>query len=168
MAIRGWQKGLLKASQWAMKFAREGFQVPIPQSLLDRLVRRVADDSVRDLKLQAQDGDRLQLSGLKKKGVWVSFSATFDLAAPEADDPPQSLVLRLQEAEPFFARSAVLTALGGLDGVRVDGERVLVDLGEHIRQHQWGGKVPAGIRERLRITEAHSDQGRIQLRVGLA
>jgi hypothetical protein len=168
LAIRGWQKGLFKASQWALKLAREGFQVAIPQSLLDRLVRRVDDPSVRDLKLQAQPGDRLQLSGLKKKGVWVSFSATFDLAAPEPDDPPQSLALRLQEAEPFFARGAVLTALGNLDGVQVDGERVFVDLGEYIRQHQWGGKIPAAVRDRLRITEAHSDDGRIQLRVGLA
>jgi hypothetical protein len=168
LAIRGWQKGLFKASQWAFKLAREGFQVPIPQSLLDRLVRRVDDPSVRDLRLEAQPDDRVQLSGLKKKGVWVSFSATFGLAAPGPDDPPQSLALHLQAAEPFFARSAVLAALGNLDGVRVDGERVLVDLGEYIRQHQWGGKIPAAVRERLRITEAHSDDGRIQLRVGLA
>ena len=168
MAIRGWHKGVLKASQWAAKFAREGFQIPIPQSVLDRLMRKVEDPSVRDLQLIARDHDRIVLSGLKKKGVWVSFSATFALAAPGEDEPAQSLALDLEGAEPFFARGAVLSALSQIDGVEVDGERVLVHLAEFIKQNEWGKKVPDGVRNRLRITEAHSTDGRIQLRVGLA
>ena len=136
MAIRSWQKGVLKASRWAVKFAREGFQLPIPQSLLDRLVSKVDDPSVRDLQLQARDGDRIVLSGLKKKGVWVSFSATFTLSAPAAEEPPQSLALILEQAEPFFARGAVLAALANVDGVGVAQERVLVDLGEPIARHE--------------------------------
>jgi len=168
LAIRGWQKGVLKASQWAAKFAREGFQVPIPQSLLDRLVAKVDDPSVRDLRLEAHEGDRIVLSGLKKKGLWVSFSATFALSAPDPEEPPQSLALTLEQAEPFFARNAVLSALAHIDGVGVSGERVLVDLGDFIARHDWGSKVPAGVRNRLRVTGAHSDGGRINLRVGLA
>jgi hypothetical protein len=168
LAIRSWQKGVLKASQWALKIAREGFQVPISQSLLDRLVAKVDDPSVRDLKLHAREDNRLVLSGLKRKGIWVSFSATFVLAAPADDEPPQSLALTLEEAEPFFARGAVLAALGDIDGVAVSGERVLVDLGEFIANNDWGSKIPEKLRARLRIREATSEDGRIQLRVGLA
>ncbi|HKJ72110.1 MAG TPA: hypothetical protein VKA55_10195 [Gammaproteobacteria bacterium] len=168
MAIRSWQKGVLKASRWAARFAQEGFRIPIPQSVLDRLVRRVDDPSVRDLQLQAREGDRVVLSGLKKKGLWVSFSATFALAAPGEDEPPQSLALSLEQAEPFFARSAVLAALAGIDGVTVADERVLVDLGDLIAQNEWASKIPESVRGRVRITQAHSEEGRIQLRVGLA
>lgn len=168
LAIRGWRKGVLKASQWAVKLAREGFQVPIPQSVLDRLIRKVDDATVRDLQLRAEEQDRVVLTGLKKKGIWVGFSVTFVLDAPGEEEPPQSLALGLEEAEPFFARGAVLAALDHLEGVHVSGERVLVDLGALISRNEWGSKVPEAIRGRLRITEAHSSRGRIQLRVGLA
>ncbi|MFB6261548.1 MAG: hypothetical protein ABEJ96_10255 [Thiohalorhabdaceae bacterium] len=167
MAIRGWQKGVFKVSQWAIKLAREGLRIPVPQSVLNRLVRNVDDPSVRDLRLEAQEADRVVLSGLKKKGVWVGFSATFTLAAPGEEEPPQSLALTLETAEPFFARGALLAALADIDGVQVEGDRALVDLREVIRQHDWGSKIPEGVRNRLRIMEAHSSEGRIQLRVGL-
>lgn len=168
MAIRGWQKGVFKLSQWAVKLAREGLQIPIPQSVLNRLVRKVDDASVRDLRLEAREADRVVLSGLKKKGVWVDFSATFALEAPAEEEPAQSLVLKLESAEPFFARGALLAALADVDGIKVTGDRALVDLGEIIKHNEWGSKIPEAVRGRLRIMEAHSSEGRIQLRVGLA
>ncbi len=163
-----WQKGLLKASQWAIQGAREGLRIPIPQSLLDKLAARVDDPSVRDLHLAVKSGDRLEVSGLKKKGVWVQFSAVFALGPPTPDDPPQSLALTLERAEPFFARGAVLSALRDLDGVAVAGERVLVDLGDLIERNEWGSRIPRALRSRLRITDAGTREGRISLRVRLA
>ncbi|MEF8793980.1 hypothetical protein [Thiohalorhabdus sp.] len=168
MAIRGWQKGVFKLSQWAVKLAREGFNIPVPQSVLIRIVRKVDDPSVRDLRLEARDEDRLVLSGLKKKGMWVDFSATFTLEPPGEDEPPQSLALNLETTEPFFARGPLLGALAGVDGIKVKGDRALVDLGEIIQQNQWGRKIPEAVRGRLRIMEAHSSEGRVQLRLGLA
>ena len=167
MRRRIWQKGLVKASQWAVQAAREGFQIPIPQGLLNKLVERVDDPSVRGLALAIRDGDRLELSGLKKKGVWVQFSAAFLLEAPGDGDPPQSLVLILEEAEPFFAKGALLTALGDLDGVSAAGDRVLVDVNDLIDRNEWGRKVPQALRSRLRITDIGTQEGRINLRVGL-
>ena len=161
------QKGLLKASQWAIKAAREGFQVPIPQSMLDNLMRRVDDASVRDLQLKATPDDRLQLSGLKKKGVWVEFQATFRMAPPDPNEPGQSLALNLEKADPFFARGAILSALAGVDGVSVQEERVLVDLGNLIEQNDWGRRVPKALRDRLRIADISTQEGRINLRVAV-
>ena len=127
------QKGLMKASQWAVKAAKDGIQVPISQSMLDNLVAKADDPSIRDLALRPSEGNRLQLSGLKKKGVWVEFTADFRLAAPTAEDPHRSLVLGLERAEPFFARNAVLGALADMDGVSVDGDAV---------DSLWGSELP--------------------------
>jgi len=162
------QKGLMKASQWAIKAAREGFQIPVSQSVLDSLVERVDDPSVRDLSLKAQGDNRVALSGLKKKGIWVEFSALFRLSPPGDGDPGRSLVLALEKAEPFFARNAVLGALDGIDGVTVSGERVLVDLDDMLDRNEWVRKIPRTLRSRLRIADIETEEGRINLRVGLA
>ena len=161
--------GAVKAGQWAQRAAREGFTVPVPQSILDRLAARVDDTSIRDLSLTPQPGNRLRLSGLKKKGVWVEFAAEFRIAHPDTDDPPQSLVLALEKAEPFFARKPLLDALEAIQGVHVRGERILVDLGGVIAASDWGGRIPAAVRNRLRIREvATTEDGRLRLRVALA
>jgi hypothetical protein len=158
----------MKASQWAIKAAKEGFQIPISQSVLDSLVGRVDDPSVRDLSLRAQTDNRVALSGLKKKGVWVEFSALFQLRPPGADDPGRSLVLDLEKAEPFFARNAVLTALDDIDGVAVTEERVLVDLDDMLDRNEWVRKIPKALRSRLRIADVGTEEGRINLRIALS
>ncbi|KPV40288.1 hypothetical protein AN478_09335 [Thiohalorhabdus denitrificans] len=168
MQRRFLQKGLLMASKWAVKAAREGFQVPIPQSVLDNLLRRMDDPSVRDLHLKPAADNRVELSGMKKVGVWVEFRAVFRLDPPAAEEPGQSLALALEKADPFFARNALLGALEEVDGVHVHEERVLVDLGNLIEQHQWGRKVPRGLRDRLRIADVSTQEGRINLRVGVS
>ena len=161
------QKGLAKASQWAVKAAKEGFHVPISQSVLDNLVARVDDPSVRDLSLRAHPENQVALSGLKKKGIWVEFAADLRIAAPAESDPQRSLVLTLEQAEPFFARSALLSALDGVDGVSVVEERILVDLDDMLERNDWVRKIPKALRARLRITDVTTEEGRIHLRVAV-
>lgn len=169
MASRIWRKGLVKASQWGWKLAREGFQVPVPHSLLDGLARKMAaDPNVRDLCLQVTSDQRLILSGLKKKGLWVSFRVTFVLDAPAADDPKRSLPLTIAEAEPFFARGLARSSMAEIEGVSVAGERIRIDLDGVIDRHEWARKVPQTLRDRLRITGAHTEGGRLYLHLSLA
>ncbi len=169
MASRIWRKGLVKASQWGWKLAQEGFQVPVPQSLLDGLARKMAaDPSVRDLRLQVAPDQRLALSGLKKKGLWVTFRVTFVLEAPAADDPKRSLPLTIAEAEPFFARGLARSAMAEIDGVSVAGERIQIDLDGAIDRHEWARKIPQTLRDRLRITGAHTEGERLYLHLSLA
>ncbi|MFA9461136.1 hypothetical protein [Thiohalorhabdus methylotrophus] len=135
--------------------------------MLDNLMRRVDDPSVRDLQLKATPDNRLELSGKKKKGVWVGFQATFQMAPPHAQEHGQSLALTLEKADPFFARNALLDTLADVDGVQVQEERVLVDLGSLIEQNDWGRRVPKALRDRLRIADVSTQDGRINLRVGI-
>jgi hypothetical protein len=165
--MRLWQQGLLYASRWAVKAAREGVTVPIPRRILARLVERMEEPSLADLRLEVGDGGYLEVSGRKKAGIWVDFRARFRVAAPTDRDPPRALILHPEEVQPFLAKGPMLAALGQLDGARRDGDRVRIDLDHLLQNHEWGKKVPAALRERLRISGVGAAEGqlRLQLRV---
>ncbi|SFD30854.1 hypothetical protein SAMN05660831_01373 [Thiohalospira halophila DSM 15071] len=166
--MRLWQQGLLHASRWAVKAAREGITVPIPRRILARLAERADDPSLADLRLAVRDGAILEVTGRKKAGVWVDFRARFRVEAPAAGDPPRALVLRPEEVQPFLAKGPMLAALGQQAGARRDGDRVRIDLDEVLQGHEWRKKVPDALRERLRIGGVESADGQLKLRLQIS
>ncbi len=168
MASRLWWKGMAKVSQLGWRIAREGFQAPVPQPFLNHLVKKIADPTLRDLRLQIAPHNRLILTGLKKKGFWVSFCLTFAVEPPAAEDPDRSLILRLEEATPFFARKMAQAALAELDEISVVDNRIQVNLDEVINQNQWARKIPRTLQDRLRITQAYTQGKHLYLQISLA
>ncbi|MFP4607933.1 MAG: hypothetical protein ACLFP7_09905 [Thiohalospira sp.] len=166
--MRLWQQGLLHASRWAVKAARKGVTVPVPRRVLARLAERAEDPSLANLRLDVRDGGILEVSGRKKAGIWVDFRARFRVEAPAAGDPPRAIILRPEEVQPFLARGPMLAALGQQAGARRDGDRVCIDLDEVLQGHEWGKKVPAALRERLRISGVETADGKLHLRLQLS
>ena len=160
-------QGLSEAGQRVWESLRNRtIQVPVSEQTLAPLVADIADPSVRDLRLTIQDGARLELSGLKKKGLWVPFSATF-VATPPPAEAGQAVDLHLEHAEPFFARGLMLRTLADLDELEVHGERVRVRLDHLVARQDWARAIPEGIRSRIRVAGVATDgQGRLLVTFG--
>lgn len=152
-------QGLTRAGQHILdSLSNRTIQVPISEDTLGPLVSDVDDPTVRDLRIRIRAGARLELSGLKKKGLWVPFSASFRAAPPEPGEPGQALDLYLETAEPFFARGLLLKALAAMDELEVDGERVRVRLDHLVARQDWARAIPEGIRSRIRVTDVGVDE----------
>lgn len=165
---RLWTKGLVVAARWSWKAARDGITLPVPGAVLERLARRLNNDSLEDLSVQPAAASRLCVTGRKKKaGVWIEFSARFRLEPPGSEDPPRSLVLVPEQIQPFPVKTPMLAALAALDGVDRQGARLRLNLDRFMEGHQWGRRVPAALRNRLRIADVRADERgiRLQLRV---
>ena len=162
---RLWTKGLLTVSRWAYRAARDGVTVPVPAAVLDRLGRRLDDATLDDLQLRPAAAAHLNVTGRKKAGVWLEFSARFRLEPPGPDDPPRSLVLVPETIQPFPVKAPMLAALAVLDGVDRQGERLRLNLDHLMETHQWGRKVPDALRNRLRIADVRSDDRGIRLQL---
>jgi len=162
---RLWTKGLLTASVWAYKAARHGVSLSVPQSVLDRLTRRLDGASVENLRLSPKETSHLSVFGRKRVGVWIEFSALFRLEPPGPSDPPRSLILVAEKIQPFPVRSPMLGAIAGLEGVDRDGDRLRLNLDRFMDAHHWGKRVPAAIRQRIRIADVLVNNGRIRLQL---
>lgn len=164
---RLWAKGLMTVSWWAYRAARDGITLPVPGSVLERLCRRLAGDTLDELRLKPAPHAHLSLSGRRKAGVWIDFNARFRIEPPGPGDPPRSLVLVPEKIQPFPVRAPMLRALAALDGVDRRGERLCLNLDRFMDEHQWGRRVPAALRNRVRIADVRADERgiRLQLRV---
>lgn len=163
---RLWTKGLMIAVRWSWKAARDGITLPVPGAVLERLARRLNDDTLADLSLKPAAGSRLDVSGRKRKaGIWIDFAARFRLEPPGADDPPRSLVLVPEKFQPFPVKAPMLAALAALDGVEWRGERLCLNLDLFMETHQWGRRVPAAVRNRVRICDVQADARGIRLQL---
>lgn len=167
MAGRLWARGLMTVSWWAYRATRDGVNLPVPGAVLERLCRRLAGDSLEDLRIRPAGPAHLSITGRRKVGLWIDFNARFRLEAPGSDDPPRSLVLVPEKIQPFPVKSPMLTALAALDGVDRRGERLCLQLDHFMDEHQWGRRIPAALRKRVRIAAVHADERsiRLQLRV---
>lgn len=166
--VRLWQQGLFMASRWAWRVAREGLTIPVPNSFLERLANRLDDATIEDLVIEPQPEGRLQVRGRKKVGVWLDFSVTFELAAPGAGDPPRSLILIPEAVTPFPARGPMLAAMEALAGIERHGDRLCINLDTLMTGHEWGRKLPAALRERVRVADITTEQGRLKLQLRLS
>lgn len=161
-------KGLMAASIWAYKAARHGMTLPVPQAVFDRLARQQDDDTIDKLQIHPKAPSHLCVSGRKKAGVWIEFSALFRLEPPGTDDPARSLVLVPEKIRPFPAKSSMLGAIARLDGFERHGDRLLFDLDRFLRGHEWGSRIPAGVRERVRVSDVTADDRRLRLQLQVA
>lgn len=161
-------QGLTEAGQRVWESLRSRtIQVPVSEQTLAPLVANIADPTVRDLRLAIQDGARLELSGLKKKGLWIPFSAIFAVTPPPTGEAGQAVDLHLEHAEPFFARGLLLRALADMDELEVHGERARVCLDHLVARQDWARAIPQGIRNRIRVVGvANDDQGRLLVTFG--
>lgn len=165
--VRLWQKGLWVASKWAYKVAREGLTVPIPQAVFERLVRRLARDAAQELKVRPRAPAHLVITGRKKVGIWLDVTAVFRLEPPAPDGPPRSLRLIPECVRPLPARSPVLSAMAAVPGVEREEGQLRIDLDRLMADDEWGRRLPAAVRQRLRVAEVAADSRRIQLRLRL-
>lgn len=161
-------KGLMAASMLAYKAAREGLTLPVPQSVFDRMARKRQDDTLDSLRIRPEGPSHLRVTGRKKAGVWVEFTALFRLEPPGAGDPARSLVLVPEQIKPFPAKSSMLGAIADLDGFERRGDRLRFDLDRFLGENEWGRRLPAGVRERVRVAGVTADDRnvRLQLRIG--
>ncbi|RRQ22040.1 hypothetical protein [Thiohalobacter thiocyanaticus] len=157
----------MTVSWWAYRAAREGVNLPVPGAVLERLCRRLAGDSLEDLRIRPASPTHLSITGRRKAGIWIEFNARFRLEAPGPDDPPRGLVLVPEKIQPFPVKSPMLAALAALDGVDRQGERLRLNLDHFMEGHQWGRRIPAALRNRVRIADVRADERsiRLQLRV---
>lgn len=131
--------------------------LPIPEAALARIVRRIQEPGMRDLDLTIAAHSRLIFSGSKKLGpLWVPFSATFTVSPPAAGAPPQSLDLKLERTSPALAYPIALKALSKRAEFEVIGQRVLLDIGQRIKQQSWGSYLPDSVLNRIRVVEITS------------
>ncbi len=166
--MRLWQQGLLMASRWAWRVAREGVVLPVPRSVLERLATKLDDATIEDLTIEPRPEGRLRVAGRKKVGVWLDFEIVFELAAPGPGDPPRSLILIPESVSPFPARGPMLSAMEALNGVERRGDRIRLNLDTLMTGHEWGRKVPAAVRERVRVADVGTAEGRIRLTLRLS
>lgn len=156
------------AGKWALRVARDGVAVPVPQRVLDRLAADLGDDSVRKLQVRAEGDRHLVLSGRKRVGVWLDFRATFRLEPPSGDDPPRAIVLVPEKVQPLPARSLTLAAMAALPAIERDGDRLALDLDRLMEAHEWGRRVPGAVRDRVRVAGVRVEDGRIRLRLAFS
>lgn len=160
---RLWAKGLMTVAWWSYRAAREGITLPVPGAVLERLCRRLAGDSLDDLRIRPGAPTHLSITGRRKAGIWIDFNARFRLEAPGPDDPPRGLVLVPEKIQPFPVKSPMLAALAALDGVDRQGERLRLNLDHFMEEHQWGRRIPAAVRDRVRIDAVQADERSIRL-----
>jgi hypothetical protein len=158
-------QGLQGAGERLLEGLRSrSIQVPVAEGTLADQVARVEDATVRNLRLSIREGPRLELSGEKKKGIWIPFSATFAPHPPPSEETGQAVDLHLEHAEPFFARQLLLRALTEVSDLEVspEQERVRVRLDQLVARQDWARAVPEAVRRRIRVTGVDSDsQGRL-------
>lgn len=165
---RLWAKGLVTVSYWAYRTARHGVNLPVPQSVLDRLTQGLTDETIDTLRLRPQSASHLSVTGRKRLGMWIEFSALFRLEPPGLGDPPRSLILVPEKIQPFPVRSPMLAAIANLEGVERNGDRLRINLDRFMDEHQWGRRLPAAVRNRVRIAGVYADAQRIRLNLRIS
>lgn len=158
----------MAASMWAYKAARHGVTLPVPRAVFERLARQQRDETIDNLQIHPKSPSHLYVTGRKRAGVWVEFSAVFRLEPPGVDDPARSLVLVPEEIRPFPARSSMLGAIARLDGFERHGDRLRFDLDRYLGEHEWGSRIPAGVRERVRVSDVTADDRNLRLQLQVA
>lgn len=151
--------GLTRAGQRVWESLRtRTIQVPVSEETLAPLTSNLDDPTLRDVRLRIRPGARLEVSGMKKMGVWVPFTATFAATPPPPEAGGQAVDLYLESAEPFFARRLMLRALADMPDLEVSGERVRVHLENLVERQDWARAIPRTVRERVRVAGVDTDQ----------
>jgi hypothetical protein len=156
----------LRASRFAaIQGARVSLSIPVSEALLNELIAAVMPPSapVRDLHVRPQAGNRLAVRGRASRLDFlppVTISLQIE-QQPQLPDRP--LVVRILSLPGLLSVAGSLLSPGSLPpGVRLERERVLVDVRQLLERQGLGEVVP--LIERLNVS---SEDGRLLLDVDL-
>ncbi|GEM_PF-1825852 len=149
------------------KLRQRSVRIPIPERVVAQSMTRVEDSSLRDLDLALGPGGRLEVSGFKKKGVWVPFSVGFIAVPPAPGMPGPSVELYLEQVSPFFAGPLVLRALDRMPEMEVLGSAIRIRIDRWLDRQEWASPLPRGVLERVQVIDVATDTTRRTLTVTL-
>ena len=156
----------LRASRFAaIHGARVSLSIPLPEPLLNELLTAMMPPSapVRDLHVRPQPGNRLAVRGRASRLEFlppVTISLQIE-QQPQLPDTP--LVVRILSLPGLLSVAGSLLSPSSLPaGIRLERERVLVDVRQLLERQGFGEVVP--LVERLNVS---SEEGRLLLDVDL-
>ena len=136
--------------------------VPVSERLLNELIATSIppDAPVRNVAIRPEGGDRFSVRIVPKMALIPAITLRLMIEAQPRLPDAAVLVLRMATLSGLFGLAS--GAIAGMlpPGVRLDGERILVDLREIARQR---GFAPAF--EYLTDLQIHSDEGRLVVHV---
>ncbi len=154
-------------SQLMERLRQRSVRIPIPEGVVARTMTRVEDPSLRDLALALGPGGRLEVSGLKRKGIWIPFSVGFIAVPPEPGAPGPSVELYLERVSPFFAGPLVLRALDQMPEMEVLGSAIRIRIDRWLDRQEWASPLPRRVLERVQVVDVATDTTRRTLTVTL-
>jgi hypothetical protein len=155
----------LQASRFAdLKGARVSASIPIAESLINELIAATLPPSipVRTVTLHPQQGNRARVTAkLTRPEFLPPISLTLEIESQPAM-PDSPLVLRVSSLPGLVALAgAALPVSSALPpGVRLDGQRVLVDVKVLLERFGYGAIVPF-----LETVKVATEEGRLMLDV---
>jgi hypothetical protein len=154
----------LRASQFAaVKGARVSLSIPVPEALLNELIATMmpASAPVRELRVRPQAANRLAVRARASRLDFlppVTISLQIE-QQPQLPDTP--LVVRILSLPGLLSVAGALLSPGSLPaGIRLDRDRVLIDVRQLIEKQGFADIVP--LIERLHVS---SEDGRLLLDV---
>jgi len=148
-----------------VKGARASLSIPVPESLLNELIAAAlpASGPIRDLHVRPQAGNRLAVRGRASRLDFlppVTISLQIE-QQPQLPDTP--LVVRILSLPGLLSVAGSLLSPSSLPpGIRLERERVLVDVRQLLERKGFGEVVP--LIERLNV---NSEEGRLLIDVDL-
>jgi hypothetical protein len=156
----------LRASRFRdLAGARASATLPVAESLLNTVIAASlpAKAPLRSVTVHPEAGDRLAVRLVAKAALIPAITLTLAIESqPRLPDSPV-LVLRMVTLGGLFGLAS--GAIAGMlpPGIRLDGERILVDLAALARQRGHGD-----VFDYLQRLEVHTDAGRVIAQVDLA
>ena len=151
----------LRASQFAdIKGARLSLSIPIGERLLNELVTASlpASAGVRELTIQPRSSNSLQVRArVSKLDFLPPLTVTLDIDQ-QARLPDTPLGLRLRTFPGLAAMAGPLLSQKAPPGIRLDGDRLIVDVRLLLERAGYADLVP--LIERLHVT---TEEGRLVL-----
>ena len=156
----------LRASRFAaLHGTRASLSIPLPEPLLNQLVTTLlpASAPVRDLQIRPQAANRLAVRARASRLEFlppVTISLQIE-QQPQLPDTP--LVIRILSLPGLLSMASSLLSPSSLPpGIRLDRDRVLIDVRQLLEMKGFGEIVP--LIERLHVA---SEEGRLRLDVEL-
>jgi hypothetical protein len=132
--------------------------VPVSERLLNELIAAAIppDAPVRNVTIRPEGGDRVSVRIVPKMSLIPAITLRLVIEGQPRVPDAAVLVLRMATLSGFFGLAS--GAISGMlpPGVRLDGERILVDLREIARQRGFAAAF-----EYLMDLQVHADEGRL-------
>ncbi len=157
----------LRASRFAeLNGARASASIPLSERLLNDILAAVVPASapVRDVSVQPKAGNRLRVSAkLARADFLPPISLTLEIER-QSEPPSSPLVLRVLSFPGLMALAGAAFSMATLlpPGIRLEGQRLHVDVGVLLERHGYGEMLP-----HLESLQVSTEEGRLVLDVSL-